>query len=299
MFGYIKAFKPHMRMCEYDVYKGVYCGLCKTMGKRYGFAYRFSLSYDFTFLAFLSMSLKGESISLKEETCIAHPLKKSQCAKCDSGLNFPSAAAVIAVYHKVRDDKHDIGFKRKVLAFLLLPLLKPGYKKAKKEFPDLAVAVEDAMKSQFQIEDEKNSSIDIACEPTAKIMSAIAKEIAPDSEKAEELARFGYCLGRYVYMCDALDDLESDYKKKNYNALLLQKEITELNEENKKYFEEIARNSINLTLGGLSDSYVELDVEKFKVILDNILYLGLNNTVNQIVNKEKHSERNGHKHGSI
>ena len=37
MFGYVRPFKPYMRMFEYDIYKAVYCGLCKDMGRRYGF----------------------------------------------------------------------------------------------------------------------------------------------------------------------------------------------------------------------------------------------------------------------
>ena len=35
MFGYVRPFKPYMRMFEYDIYKAVYCGLCKDMGRRY------------------------------------------------------------------------------------------------------------------------------------------------------------------------------------------------------------------------------------------------------------------------
>lgn len=51
MFGYVRPFKPYMRMFEYDIYKAVYCGLCKDMGRRYGFVTRFTLSYDFAFLS--------------------------------------------------------------------------------------------------------------------------------------------------------------------------------------------------------------------------------------------------------
>ncbi len=298
MFGYLKAFKPNMKMCEYDVYKSIYCGLCKKMGKEYGFFYRFTLSYDFTFLAVLSMSIKNSQIRLKKERCIAHPLKKSYCAHCinteneDDSLIFPSAAAVIAVYHKLKDDKCDKGLKRKTFAFFMLIFLKKGYKKAKKQFPQLAFSVENEMKNQFSIEMNKNKSIDIACEPTANIMKAIAKEIEPNTEKAEHLERFGYFLGRYIYMCDAFDDLESDFKKSNYNALLLQKNVDILDDDSIAFFQEKAISSINLTLGEIANSYVELNIERFKPILDNIIYLGLNNTVKQIINKKKRKEEN-------
>ena len=29
MFGYVRPFKPELRMKEYEAYKAVYCGLCK------------------------------------------------------------------------------------------------------------------------------------------------------------------------------------------------------------------------------------------------------------------------------
>ncbi len=287
MFGYIRAYKPYMRVCEFDTYKSVYCGLCKYMGKNYGFIYRFSLSYDFTFLAMLSMSMNSRNIVVKKEHCIAHPFSKRYCAKCSEGFEYPSAAAVISVYHKLKDDKTDNGLKRKLIALILLPFLKKGYKKAKLEYPELAVSVEELMKKQNETEKKKNKSIDVACEPTAAIMREIAADISDDEEQRKHLARFGYFLGRYVYMCDALDDLQSDFKKKNYNALLLQKDISQLTEENIEFYRGIATDSINMTLGELANSYVNLKAEMYKPILDNIIYLGLNNTVRQIILNKK------------
>ena len=50
MFGYIRPKIPELKVREYDQYKGIYCSLCKRMGKEYGVASRFALSYDSTFL---------------------------------------------------------------------------------------------------------------------------------------------------------------------------------------------------------------------------------------------------------
>ena len=58
MFGYIKIAKPELKVKEYEMYKAVYCSLCRELGKSYGFLSRLTLSYDFTFLALLNMSLK-------------------------------------------------------------------------------------------------------------------------------------------------------------------------------------------------------------------------------------------------
>ena len=51
MFGYVRPFKGEMLVKEYDAYKGVYCQLCRALGKYYGFPMRLTLSYDCTLYA--------------------------------------------------------------------------------------------------------------------------------------------------------------------------------------------------------------------------------------------------------
>ena len=56
MFGYVRAYKPEMTFGDFEIYQGVYCSLCKRLGKRYGPLARMTLSYDFTFLALFRMA---------------------------------------------------------------------------------------------------------------------------------------------------------------------------------------------------------------------------------------------------
>ena len=48
MFGYVKTCTPQLRLCEWEAYRGIYCGLCRTLGRRFGPLARLTLSYDFT-----------------------------------------------------------------------------------------------------------------------------------------------------------------------------------------------------------------------------------------------------------
>lgn len=291
MFGYVRAFKPHLRICEFDTYKSVYCGLCKELGKSFGFVSRLTLSYDFTFLALFSMALNNKNITFEKQRCIAHPLKKTPCAICTDGLAFPASAAVLAIYHKLKDDKADKGLKKKIVASFLLPFTKKAYKKAKREYPELSETIEKAMQEQTLLEKEKCKSIDKASEPTAKIMQAIFSEITSDEKEKMLNARFGYLLGRYVYYCDALDDLQDDFEKKNYNPLLLQQEVNELSDTEIEYYHNLASDTVNFTLGELANTYVLLDIKRYKPILDNIIYLGLKNTFQLILKGENKKEK--------
>lgn len=296
MFGYVRPFKPYLRMCEYDTYRGVYCGLCKTIGRKFGFIPRFTLSYDFTFLSLMDLSVNEVKMTAERQRCIAHPLKKTICANCSLGLDYSSYSAMLLIYHKLKDDLYDNEFSHKIRSLMLLPFFKGAYKKARLKYPVLAGIIEEQMKKQRQIEAEKCSKIDIACEPTAKIMEAIFGGLT-DDDRQKDLKRFGYLLGRYIYLCDALDDVKDDYKKKNYNPLLVMAEREkniELSEDGYNKIKAYVKDSVNFTLGELAEVYVRLDLKMYKPIIDNVIYLGLRN-VHELVEQEKFNRKNERK----
>lgn len=283
LFGYIKPFKPQLRMCEYDIYKAIYCGLCKELGKKYNFLLRFTLSYDFTFLALMDFAVNDLEISISNQACIAHPMKKMPCINIGN-LSLTSAAAVISIYHKINDDFNDNKYFKKILYAILLMLFKSSYKKACKQLPQLSNVMEKYLAMQNKLEKEHNNSIDMAAEPTAQIMSEITMLLSDDINTKRILKRMGYLLGRYVYLIDAFDDVKKDYKTNSYNPFLLQDNCKGCNMEN---IIQIARYSINFTLGELADSFNLLNLKKFKPILDNIIYLGLKTTVDSVFYKKE------------
>lgn len=289
MFGYIRAFKPYMRVCEYDTYSAVYCGLCKEIGRKFGFVPRFSLSYDFTFLALVDMSVNEVKMCAERQRCFAHPLKKRFCVCCSVGLEYSASAAMLLIYHKLKDDLHDKDIKSKIRALVLLPFFKGPYKKSRIKYYELANNIEKQMILQREIEKDKCANIDMACEPTAVIMQEIFGLLNGGRNK-KDLMRFGYLLGRFIYICDAFDDVREDYKKGNYNPLLIRFEMNSNHGEIKdQHFEEIKQyvaDSINFTLGELAETYVKLNIEMYKPIIDNVIYLGLKN-VFDLVKSEK------------
>ncbi len=70
------------------------------------------------------------------------------------------------------------------------------------------------MAFQREIEDMNIRSVDAAAEPTARMMKAVFRGVCRyDPDDREMMGEFGYLLGRFVYICDALDDLKDDFKK--------------------------------------------------------------------------------------
>lgn len=284
MFGYIRPCKPQMKICDYETYKAVYCGLCKELS-RFGFISRFTLSYDFAFLALLHLSVNDGKTNISRQRCMAHMLKKSYCMEHCEELTYAAAMMCISIYHKLSDDKSDEKFAKKIAALGLCGAIKGAYRKAAAMYPETAEKISEYMKLQAEIESEKCTSIDRAAEPSGLITAAILSGIPScDENTTRILERMGYLLGRYIYITDALDDAEEDYKNKNYNPFLLQENCENCNMDE---IRRIASDSVNFTLGELANAYVLLDTKRMKPILDNIIYKGLPVTFNGVVSGEK------------
>lgn len=279
MFGYVRAFKPYLRVCEYDTYRAIYCGLCKEMGRLTGQASRLTLSYDVTFLAMLGMAVNEIPVKARRERCPVHPINKSLCVYYNKGLEYPAFVSMILTYYKLSDNKADGKAYEALLSKGAMAGFKNGYKKAAAKYPELDREISDCMKLQLEYERGKETLLDKACDPTARMMSAVMERLTEDSDKKQILSRFGYALGRFIYVTDALDDLRKDIKTGGYNPLALTKgiEISEgkLSKDDYKKILKITDESINLSLAELADSFMALDVKMYRATLDNIIYVGL------------------------
>ena len=281
VFGYIKPYKPEMKLIEFDTYKAVYCGLCKQLGKAFGPFSRLTLSYDFAFLSLLSLGVSDKFPGFRRQCCAANPFKKKPClCSCDDS-QFAASAAMTMLYYKVWDNYYDSGFGGKVKSLLALPFVANARKRAKKYFPEMDEIIGRSMEKQRQVERE-TVSIDAAAEPTARALAELTGLIPAEEADRKVLYRVGYLVGRWVYLIDALDDLEDDLKTGGFNPYLkkfgIMEQPADLSEV-KAY----AAGMINLTAGELSNAYELLGLKRYKTILDNIIYLGLKNTMEQVL----------------
>lgn len=286
MFGYVKPYNPELRVRELEEYKAVYCGLCKQLGRSFGVFARFTLSYDFAFLAMLKTALDSEICPETERcACIAHPFCKRIRVRENAAMQMAARAAMISVYYKLLDDREDEGFFRRIGAALLLPFAKRARRKAL-AFADGAAADEAAAKmsaAQAQLEAEKCQIPDAAAEPTANFLAAVLKNCAATAEQAAVLERFGYLLGRYVYLCDALDDLEDDRRRGRYSPFLYAGGEAAI----------AAKNALFLTTAELSDDFDLLELHRYEGILENIIRIGLRAEVIRIEKKLKGGDKHG------
>ncbi len=279
MFGYIRIAKPELKVKEYEMYKAVYCSLCRTLGRNYGIWSRFTLSYDFTFLALLNMSLDSGCDMIERRRCVCNPLKKCNYCKGEERFAMPAAAAVIMVYYKLLDNIEDEKGLKKAGYVLIKPVLNRARKKAARLFPQIEEIISRYIAEQSKLEKEDCAELDRAADPTAKALASLLQLCSADGVQKRILERIGYCLGRYIYLLDAACDLAGDVKTGSYNCLKYSAEG-----EPSDYAKKRVVPQLYFCSNEAGKAFELLDVKKYKPILGNIIYLGLEDTFKKELN---------------
>ena len=283
MLGYVKAWKSEMKIKDYELYRGIYCSLCRTLGRLYSPVAQLFLSYDFTFAAVLRMAAADSVCSFSKGRCPYNPAKK--CLKCSdtSVIDFCAHALIITVYYKVLDNLHDSGVGSKFLAAFIYPIVKLMHKKAARLAPEVDKIIGESMKKQEETEKKSNVGIDEAAHASA---DALGRVMALGFEEKSKgvLYSLGYMVGRYVYILDAADDLESDLKSGSFNPF--RDEYQDIgNAEKRNEFAERVKGMLNLTQSGALDALDSFEKKRFGDILENIIFDGLTFSAEKVLKK--------------
>ena len=286
MFGYVRIYKPELRMREYEQYRGVYCSLCKHLGSRYGAALRLTLSYDMTFLALLTMALKTEGVGFCKSRCTYNPVKR--CLACSDAETLDKTAdtAALLSYYQCLDTLDDERFFHSLKARLMLPFLRRYHRKAKKRQPALDAVIAEMMQKQAAVEAVKTASLDAAAEPFAAFMQALFSPLGAGAQQTV-LARFGYCLGRYIYLADAAEDMGEDGRRGRYNPFVLSRSVNVNDPAAVAACRQYAGEVLRSCQAECIAAYDLLEIRRFDGILKNILECGVSDTLSRILSDER------------
>ncbi len=219
MFGYIKPFVPDLRVREHELYRAIYCGLCRSMGRHTGCASRLTLSYDFAFLCAVRLVLEKTKMNVKVSSCALSPWKRRPIMEDNPALSYCAAAAAILTREKVQDDINDSKGLEKVKPQLLMPAARGMAKKALKYDSTLPVdLIAEGLSELSRLETEGCPSIDACADCFGKVLSFVFSHGLEGSDRSIAAA-LGKSIGRVIYVLDAADDMEKDRKKGNYNPL--------------------------------------------------------------------------------
>lgn len=260
MFGYIIVNKPEMKFKEYDIYHAYYCGLCRSLKRKYGMTGQMSLSYDMTFLTLLLTGLYEPKETYHLGRCAAHPFSKHPAVE-NVFTEYAADMNVLLTYHKCEDDWKD---ERRLFRHAYGIMLNS---KCKKHSPYPQKAKRIAKLLQRLSENEKEGVGDI--DQMAGIFGEIMAEIFAyqQDEWEQTLRKCGFYLGKFIYLLDAYEDVEEDIRKNTYNPL------------KEKYrgedFESSAGRLLTMMIAECSKCFEQLPILKNVEILRNILYSGV------------------------
>ncbi len=284
LFGYVSPKKGELKIREFSEYRAVYCSLCRAL-RSLGFGAKLFLNYDFVFAAMLFISLSGQTPTLYKARCNTNPLEKVRYLDGgDEALDYCAAALVVTSRYKLLDDREDERGFRRLGASSALLFTRGAYKKARAALPAFDECLAGMAEKQRALEAQGCAEPDAACDPGAAALRTLFEAApVPDGENKKLLGDFGYMLGRFVYLADALDDLEKDLKTGRYNPFIHK---FCLNRDDGGATLEQAKNelraSLRATQAAAESRYRLLSPVCFKPILDNIVYLGLLSIIDQL-----------------
>lgn len=276
MFGYINIYKPELKMKDYYKYKAYYCGLCMTLKDKYGRLGQMTLTYDMTFLIILLTSLYESDTNREQHRCIVHPAKKHDML-CSEITEYVADMNIALTYHHLLDDWSD---DKSIAGLAGARVLKNNYKKICKQYPRQCGVIKESLHRLKSGEDNKEKNIDEVSRCFGELMAELF--VYRKDMWEESLRKIGFFLGKFIYIFDAYDDLESDMKKSNYNPLISIRE--------KDTFEADCKSMLTMMMAECTSEFEKLPCLIDVDILRNILYNGVWTKYVSIQNEKKLKE---------
>ena len=273
MFGYIIFNKPELRFRDYDDYKACYCGICKSLKKNYGLRGQISLNYDAVFLTLLLTGLYEPENICERRLCILHPLKKHNIVR-NIYSEYSADMSLYLTFYKCMDDWKD---DKKITRLLYASSLKRKAKYILKQYPDKCGRITKELEKLSVYEKDNSYDIDKVSGCFGNIMAEIYAYENDIWEKS--LRKIGFYIGKFIYIIDAYDDIESDIKNGSYNVLkgryeaIFSKDAQRTDNE-KKFTEECYR-ILSMMMAECSKEFEKLPVIMYSDLLRNILYSGV------------------------
>ena len=262
MFGYVRINKMDLTFREYEHYKSYYCGLCKYLKENHGGISRLGLNYDITFLIVILSAIYKPKTNIFEEKCIVSPFKNKKKI-INEITEYAASMNILLTYYKLQDNLLDDKGIKDIFAY---NLYKNKLSLAHKKYPHKSNIIREQMNLLNQLEKDKECSIDKISNSFGEIMGEIFSY--KDDEYEDDLRKIGFNIGKYIYILDAYEDLEEDYKKGRYNPF-----IEYINNKNELKLK--VDRLISISLGLLSSSIDNLKLQLNRGIIENIVYSGV------------------------
>jgi len=270
MFGYIKPEKNMLLENDLRLYKCLYCGLCSELGRLP--PARLTLSYEAVFLFAVLSEVNKEHTNFEKIRCPVNVFSEKYILSESRARQYSSDINIILAYFKLSDDIRD---EHSIKAKCAAAALKKSFDTVCKRNADLCVYIKETLDNLLFLENKKSGDTDILSDLFAKILGKI---FSPDFIKNQSAKRvlysFGYNIGKWLYIIDAIDDIPDDYTKKQFNPYFTKYQIqTDENiHDYKTRVYLLEENILTFILNNIYAVFDLLEITEFEGIIKNIIY---------------------------
>jgi hypothetical protein len=168
------------------------------------------------FLSVLLHDFTVQEVTFECKGCVCNPFRKKTTVCRNALLDELVAANIILAHYKARDGVLDgEGLKKRIAG----RVLRRYYNKAKKDCPEIDAVAAAHYGRLYEMERQGVAGLDRVADCFARMLSDVAAKILRD-KASDDILKLCYNVGKFVYLADALDDVDEDFKKKRYNPFL-------------------------------------------------------------------------------
>ena len=292
MYGYVLPSKETLTKNDHIMFQSLYCGICMSIKNAYGNLPRFTTNYDITVFGLIAIEAIKPEIGFEVKRCIADWRRKS-VVKDNDFMRRLCAVNLLLTYYKATDDVIDSGGKKK----LFRRIIRKPYQKAKLLMPEADKIISSGYGRLRRLELANCDQIDRVSDCFATLLEELIADFikeprdsgAIDDITYSNMRRMCYNIGKFVYLADALDDIDKDVKKKNYNPFLAKYP----DYERGKRAEFMSRHSdeisfyFNSTINRAIECSNALVFTQVNDLLRNIIYDGLRGKAKELLSAAK------------
>lgn len=229
MFGLMRVKKCGMSAEEKHFRRLHYCGTCKTIGSLYGQKARFLLNHDTVFLAEILTGLSDENARDWQSAYQSYNCLNLPKGAMPAPLEFAATANLILAEFKLADkitDENSRAGKIARKAFSnsfqtarrKLEARRFPFEKVRKILSEQETIEADSLKS----DEAPGEILSKLSRPTAAATAIFFGEgvkLTGKNELENLASEIGFRFGKLIYLLDAFEDYEKDFRRKQFNAI--------------------------------------------------------------------------------
>lgn len=224
MIGYMKPEKSQFNKEQRAIYQSTYCGLCRHLKYKYGVIGTLALNYEIVDLLLLIESVKIEKPTFMKRSCSLTPFIWKDMKGTNEEIYVKAAEIIIIIAELEIQDNilDDNKFKDRIIHTMISPQVKKVRTLSPLSYNRLETVYSEYMTAEqkARVDGTGFNNVVGKCGLLTKcIASLLTDELVEDVKY--ELSSIMELWGEWIYLMDAVEDLDDDVKNGRYNPWIL------------------------------------------------------------------------------